>query len=100
MNIEFRYLYRDAANYKLFSSIIMSNRKLIPLEDIINVVEINAIDKMWFVPEKWNIPRLSFDSYIPSMDHEWHEIAEITFIEGQITDERDISEFIEQIKLP
>ena len=96
-NILFSYLYRDAGNYKKYSSVIFSNRTCLSISDIQSVIRANAVEEEWFIPAKWDIPKLAFETFISSDDHELHEIDSISMTEEKATKEYDIGEFLELI---
>lgn len=54
------------------------------------------IDGAYFIPKKWNIPRLSFEEYSPELDHDFHEFesAEET---NENSNQEDISDFLVRI---
>ena len=96
-NIKFNYLYRDAGNYKLFDSVIFTNKTAMSLEFIKLSIRSKLIDGEYFIPEKWNIPRLSFGDYSPESDHDYHEFESIEETDEQSTAE-DISDFLRRIR--
>jgi len=92
-NIKFNYLYRDAGNYKLFGSLVFSNHDSLSLEYIELTIRENLIEGDYFVPEKWYVPRLSFENYSPEFDHDYHEFESIELTD-EIPSKCDISEFL------
>ena len=93
-NVKFNYLYRDAGNYKLFDPLIFTNKNSLSLEYIESTIRKNLIEGMYFVPEKWNVLRLSFENYSPALDHDYHEFESIEFTGENPTEIDDISTFI------
>lgn len=93
-SIKFNYLYRDAGNYKLFDSIIFANNDSMNLEYIELIISKNLIEGDYFVPEKWNVPRLSFGNYSPELDHDYHEFESIELTDEIPSGTYDISEFL------
>jgi hypothetical protein len=99
MNIKFNYLYRDAANYKVFGSLIFSN------PDGLNLLEIEArireelIDGQFFDPDKWSIPRLQFEKWESEFDHEWNEFEGVEETEEESSQPMSINQFLQKLKL-
>lgn len=98
-NIKFNYLYRDAGNYKIFDSFIFTNLYSKNLESIELAIRSNLIDGEYFIPEKWNIPRLSFGDYLPELDHDFHEFESIDETDEYALCNRDICDFLIMITL-
>lgn len=96
-NIKFNYLYRDAGNYKISNSVIFTNRTAMNIGSIELAVSSKLIDGEYFIPEKWNIPRLSFDSYSPESDHDFHEFESIEETDKYTTSNCDICDFLVMI---
>lgn len=96
MNILFKYLYRDASNYKLFNEYAFSNTNNISLDSINSVIRNNLIDQEYFDPDCWGLPRLEFDDYDETLDHDWHEFEGIEAFEGEATG-IDIGEFLKRL---
>jgi len=93
-NIKFNYLYRDAGNYKEFSEIIFINQDSKSLEEIELGIRRNLIEGEFFIPEKWNVPRLSFENYSPELDHDYHEFESLEITNEDSTESCDISTFL------
>ena len=70
MNTIITYQYRDAANYKVFDSVIVCG--LLSLGDI----EEYLYDEEFFIPSEVALKNLQPENII-SYDHVWHEILEI-----------------------
>lgn len=68
MNIKFNYLYRDAANYKQFGSVVISNLEGFTLEELDLFLKKYLIQEEFFVPSNLGLPN-PFD---PEVNHEWH----------------------------
>jgi len=93
-NIQLSYLYRDAGNYKLFGQAIFRNPENLSPEEIQSRLQARLIDGEFFDAEKWGIPKLQFENYLPDQDHPWHEIEKIEATSAGITDNRTIAEFL------
>lgn len=96
-NIKFNYLYRDAGNYKEFGDIVFKNRDLKSLKEIEMAIRNNLIEGEFFIPEKWNIPRLTFDNYSPELDHDYHKFESLEVTNEPPTENCDISGFLKRI---
>jgi hypothetical protein len=77
-NIKFSYLYRDGANYKNHSFIILNNPTNIALAEIEAAIHQKLIDGAWFYVDKWNLPNLHFGTWDNEIDT-WHEFDGIEF---------------------
>lgn len=93
-NIKFSYLYRDIGNYKVFGEIIFSNRHSETLDKIERSIRENLIEGEFFIPEKWNITRLSLGGFLPDLDHDYHEFDSLETTDENITENIDISTFL------
>ena len=96
-NIRFNYLYRDAGNYKEFGEIIFTNQDSKSLKEIELAIRKNLIEGEFFIPEKWNVPRLSFENYLPELDHDYHEFESVEVTDENLTENKDISVFLNLI---
>ena len=93
-NIKFNYLYRDAGNYKELSDFVFTNKDSKSIQEIEMSIRSNLIEGEFFVPEKWNIPRLTIDSYSPELDHDYHEFESLEVTDENPTENIDISTFL------
>jgi len=93
-NIKFNYLYRDAGNYKEFSYVVFTNKDSKSLQEIELVIRKNLIEGEFFIPEKWNVPRLSFENYSPELDHDYHKFESVEVTDENPTESIDISAFL------
>ncbi|KEO71628.1 hypothetical protein [Anditalea andensis] len=84
MNIRFNYLYRDAANYKQFGSVVVSPPEGSTLEELDLNLKKHLIQEEFFVPSNLGIPNLQAFPYDPSVDHEWHEYEELNWTEEEV----------------
>ena len=99
MNIKFRYLYRDGANYKNYNEVIFSNPNGISLEIIENIIRECLIDGVWFVATKWNLPDMHFKEYSwdSDIDHDWHEFEYLEQTLDSVTEKFSVEDFLNQI---
>jgi hypothetical protein len=93
-NIKINYLYRDAGNYKIFGSVIFGNVTGLSIESIELAIRSRLIEGEYFIPEKWNIPRLSFEEYLPELDHDFHKFESIEETDEYALFNRDICDFL------
>ncbi|KEO71651.1 hypothetical protein [Anditalea andensis] len=73
MNIRFNYLYRDAANYKQFGSVVVHPSEDSTLEKLDLYLKKHLIQEEFFVPSNLGIPNLQASPYDPFLDLEWHQ---------------------------
>lgn len=75
MNLRFEYLYRDAANYKAWCALVVSNpgdaHSAATAEQAASKV---LIDGAWFVAAAADLPDLRGDEWDDELDHDWHEL--------------------------
>lgn len=96
-NLRLNYRYRDAQNYKEFGSVVFSNLSGMTIEEATLLLKEKLISEEFFVPQDWGLPRLHTQPYNPEVDHEWHEFEEFELTDDQVTDGRDIGEFLEGV---
>ncbi len=96
-NIQISYLYRDSGNYKLFGEVIFSNPENISMEFIETSIQSILIEGLYFIAEKWNLPKLEFEVFNKQMDHPWHEFEMVEHTAYEPTDSRSITEFVTEI---
>ncbi len=100
-NIQFNYLYRDGANYKVFGYEVFSNPNSLSLEFVENEIRKSLIDGEFFDPSYWKVRRLKHDDWILEIDHTWNEFESLEFSEETPTINIAIDEFLEMIsKIP
>ena len=78
LNILFNYLYRDAANYKNFGSVVFANPDNVKIEEVATALESRLIDGCWFYAHEWQVPDLRFAD-INDSDPTWHEFESLTY---------------------
>lgn len=93
-NIKLNYRYRDADNYKQFGSVVFPNPIDMTVEEASSLLLPKLISGEFFVPHEWGLPRLHASPYNPTVDHEWHEFEGFEETEEEVTDEREIGEFL------
>jgi hypothetical protein len=95
-NIKFSYRYRDGANYKNHSFIILNNPTNIALAEAENIIHQKLIDGTWFYADMWNLPDLHFGTWDNEIDHTWHEFEDVEFTAE--TGDIDILHFLSAIR--
>ncbi|WP_163322656.1 hypothetical protein [Draconibacterium mangrovi] len=67
------YLYRDAANYKLYEEAEFSNPKNLSLKEFEKWFRSKLIDGLYFVPHEFGLTKPQFPFYNADLDHDWCE---------------------------
>jgi hypothetical protein len=102
INIKFKYLYRDGANYKNQGEVIFSNPNNLVLNKIKKTIIDSLISMEFFVALEIRIPDRHFEKYKwnEETDHNWHEFHSVELTSSPPTDicKRTIEEFIEELK--
>ncbi len=98
LNLKLNYRYRDGANYKQFGSVIFSNPSFLPPRIAGQKLIEKLISTEFFVPQDWDLPRLHHHPYDPEIDHEWHEFEEFEWTDEDVSDKREVKEFLEGIE--
>lgn len=71
------YLYRDAANYKLYEESILDNPKNLDFSEFEKWFRSQLNDGMFFVPHDFGISKPQFPVYNPELDHDWCEFISL-----------------------
>ena len=101
MNIELTYLYRDAANYKNWGTVVFSNTQDMTLSDIESAARRGVIDGAWFVAQDVGLPDLRPEDWDDEIDHDWHELHSLSETDAECDDPRgrDITEFLRALRV-
>jgi hypothetical protein len=83
-NIKFSYLYRDAANYKSYGYVVMSNPANKSLKEIEASIREKLINNEWFYANEWQLPDLYPPTINPCDDPSWHEFESTAFIDEPV----------------
>ncbi|WP_372648045.1 hypothetical protein [Draconibacterium sp.] len=67
------YLYRDAANYKLYEEAEIDNPDNLSLQEFEKWFRSQLIDDLYFVPEDFGLIKPQFPIYNTELDHDWCE---------------------------
>ena len=106
-NVSFKYLYRDASNYKLHGEAVFTNHTYMPIDEIEKQIRSCLKDGEFFIAQQVNIEERFFDVLHEDDDHPWHEfnLVEITTEPAfdpenwnQHKHKRDITEFIADLE--
>lgn len=68
------YLYRDAANYKLYEEAEINNPRNLKLDEFENWFNAQLIDGLYFIPRDFGLVKPQFPIYNPELDHDWCEL--------------------------
>jgi hypothetical protein len=96
-NIEFKYMYRDAGNYKLFEEVVFLNPDNLHLELVDETIRRNLIDNEFFSPLKWGLKKPSFSKPVLELDHDWCEYLLINYSSKGSTSKSTILQFLNKI---
>ncbi len=72
-NVSFKYLYRDASNYKLHGEAVFTNHTFVPIDEIEKQIRSCLKDGEFFIARQVNIEERFFDVLHEEDDHPWHE---------------------------
>lgn len=76
MNTRINYLYRDADNYKVHNSCVISGELT---QDQIDTIISTLDEGEYFIPHFVGLPEKKFDSYDPQSDHPFFELSSDSF---------------------
>jgi len=106
-NVSFKYLYRDASNYKLHGEAVFTNHTFMPMDEIEKQIHSCLKDGEFFIARQVNIEERFFDVLHEDDDHPWHEfnLVEMTTEPAfdpenwnQHKHKRDITEFVVELE--
>lgn len=102
-NLQISYLYRDAANYKQYASVIVPNPKgLTPEQVRAALLQYFSADQVWpdilhFRPEDLGWPTAYFDDHDEDGDDlNLHELESITYANSQTTASHELPSWLFQ----
>jgi hypothetical protein len=88
-NVSFKYLYRDASNYKLHGEAVFTNHTFLPIDEIEKQIHSCLKDGEFFIDHPWHEFNLVEMTTEPAFDPEnWN----------QHKHKRDITEFIAELE--
>ena len=106
-NVSFKYLYRDASNYKLHGEAVFTNHTFMPIDEIEKQIRSCLKDGEFFIARQVNIEERFFDVLHEDDDHPWHEfnLVEMTTEPAfdpenwrQHKHKRDITKFVAELE--
>jgi hypothetical protein len=74
MNVKFKYMYRDASNYKQHDNVVFRNSDFLPLDEIEKQIRAYLQDGEYFIARQVHIEERFFDA-LHDDDHPWHEFS-------------------------
>ena len=100
-NIKFKYLYRDAGNYKNYGYAIFSNPESISIAEINDKLERAFEQGMFFIARQLDLQELFFEDFPSDDDISFHEFdgVEISDDTPNNLSKRTIKQFIELVDL-
>jgi hypothetical protein len=102
-SISFKYLYRDASNFKKFGVVVFSNDEGVDAIAVANSLVSHFWPEGLFIASQVNVPELFvFDDYpLNPDDHCFHEFASVECSDGAVTDRfgRSIAEFMRDVEV-
>ena len=105
-NVSFKYLYRDASNYKLHGETVFTNHTFMTIDEIEKQIRSSLRDGEFFIARQVNIEERFFD-LLEDDDHPWHEfnLVEMTTVPAfdpenwnEHKHKRDVIEFIAELE--
>lgn len=101
-NVRFRYLYRDASNFKKWGEVVFSSCDGLPLDTVAESIERHFSPDALFTASQVNVPEVFlFDDYrLNPDDHCFHEFDSVEVTEDSPNDRlgRSISEFVQEVE--
>ena len=106
VNILFKYMYRDASNYKQHGEAIFTNHSFLALAEIEQKIRACLNEGKYFIARQVHIEERFFDALYDD-DHPWHEFerVEVTTLASfdpdnwtEFKHRRDITEFIAELE--
>jgi len=105
VNILFKYMYRDASNYKQYGQAIFSNDTFLPLDEVEQQIRACLDEGKHFIARQVHLEERFFDTLYDD-DHPWHEFEGIHETTLAAFDphnragasHRDITEFIAEME--
>lgn len=102
INIKFRYLYRDASNYKGWADVVFSNPEAASVEAVQGKLRKTFLGGELFVARQIRLPEVFlFREYpLTEEDHCFHEFYSVEGSGEAVTDEfaRSITDFIDDVR--
>lgn len=98
MNIQLTYMYRDAANYKQWGSVVFANPEGYEPGVLSLRLKQYLIDSQFFNAQRVRIPELRQYAWDSELDHDWHEFVGLEETSDTPNDllGRSITQFIQE----
>jgi hypothetical protein len=100
--LRFRYLYRDASNYKNWGEVVFANPDGLPARAAERILRRNLLGEGLFIAHQVRIPEVFLKDRYPVSDddHCFHEFHSIDLTCEPTTDKfhRSIADFIKEVK--
>ncbi len=105
-NIKFKYMYRDASNYKRYGDAIFTNHRHLSSDEITQQIRPHLRDGKYFIAQQVNLEECFFET-LQDDDHAWHEFVHVDYTTlapfdpenwNQHEHRRDITEFIAELE--
>ncbi len=105
-NVIFKYMYRDASNYKQHGEVVFTNQRLLTLEELEQRIRSLLSEGELFIARQVHIEELFFPTLYED-DHPWHEFKCIQETNAPACDpenwkqcqhQRDITEFLADLE--
>ncbi len=100
-NVNFKYLYRDAGNYKKWGAVVFSNPERLTLGEVTKALEENFLVDGLFIAHQVHVPEVFFSTEedVTADDHCYHEFDAVEESSNASTDKRDrsIGQFIAEV---
>ena len=74
MNVKFKFMYRDASNYKQHGNVVFRNQDPLLLDEIERRIRACLQDGEYFIARQVHIEERFFDT-LHDDDHPWHEFS-------------------------
>ncbi len=101
--ILFKYMYRDASNWKQYGMVIFPYSGNLPVSILEEQIRAALHDGEWFIVEKVGLPVCFFNSPGEETDddHPWHEFWQLTWMQPDTpaNDPRDITDLIHEMQV-
>lgn len=102
MNVKFKYLYRDGANYKMWGDVVFLNPNKVPLKEIRKRLDAAFLPDGLFIAHQIAIPErfIFLKEPLTPFDHCYHEFDDVAGCYTSHSDvaQRSISVFLETVE--
>jgi len=97
--IKFKYLYRDAGNYKNYGFKVFRNPNDLTINQIEERLESAFLNRLYFIADQIGLPELFHNDYPTIDDISFHEYDGLELMIDDVKDlsERTVEEFIDNV---